>query len=90
MSLKVRTMPGYERPPPLSVVTEAARIAALHSYRPDNPTPHEPFGALVRMAAHTAQTSVAMITLIGRDRQWIKAAVGTDITEMPPRAVAVQ
>lgn len=76
-------MPGYERPPPLSVVTEAARIAALHSYRPDDPTPHEPFGTLVRMAAHTAQTPIAMITLVGRDRQWIKAAVGTDITEMP-------
>lgn len=76
-------MPGYERPPPLSVITEAARIAALHSYRPDDPTPHEPFGTLVRMAAHTAQTPIAMITLIGRDRQWIKAAIGTDITEMP-------
>ena len=76
-------MPGIDRPPALRVVMEAARIAALHSYSLTESPVGEPFNTLVRMAAHLAQAPVAMISLIGRDHQSIKAAFGTDVQQMP-------
>ena len=76
-------MPGIDRPPALRVVMESARIAALHSYSLAEAPAGEPFNTLVRMAAHLAQAPVAMISLIGRDHQAIKAAFGTDIQQMP-------
>ena len=76
-------MPGIDRPPALRVVMESARIAALHSYSPAESPAGEPFNTLVRMAAHLAQAPLAMISLIGRDHQLIKAAFGTDIQQMP-------
>ena len=76
-------MPGIDRPPALRVVMEAARIAALRTYALAESPAGEPFSTLVRMAAHLAQAPVAMISLIGRDHQMIKAAFGTDIQQMP-------
>ena len=76
-------MPGVDRPPALRVVMEAARIAALHSYSLAEAPAGEPFNTLVRMAAHLARAPVAMISLIGRDHQSIKAAFGTDMQQMP-------
>lgn len=76
-------MPGIDRPPALRVVMEAARIAALQSYSLDESPAGEPFNTLVRMAAHLAQAPIAMISLIGRDHQSIKAALGTDIQQVP-------
>ncbi len=76
-------MPGVDRPPALRVVMEAARIAALHSYSLAGSPVGEPFSTLVRMAAHLARTPIAMISLIGRDHQSVKAAFGTDIQQMP-------
>jgi hypothetical protein len=76
-------MPGIDRPPALRVVMESARIAALHSYSLAESPAGEPFNTLVRMAAHLAQAPIAMISLIGRDHQSIKAAFGTDIQQMP-------
>ena len=76
-------MPGIDRPPALRVVMESARIAALQSYSLAESPAGEPFNTLVRMAAHLAQAPIAMISLIGRDHQSIKAAFGTDIQQMP-------
>lgn len=76
-------MPGIDRPPALRVVMESARIAALQSYALAETSAGEPFNTLVRMAAHLAQAPIAMISLIGRDHQAIKAAFGTDIQQMP-------
>jgi len=76
-------MPGVDRPPALRVVMEAARIAALHSYSLAGSPTGEPFNTLVRMAAHLARAPIAMISLIGRDHQSVKAAFGTDIQQMP-------
>lgn len=80
-------MPGFERPPPLHVVMEAARIATLQSYPADG-GPSEPFDSLVHMAAQIAQTPIAMVSLIGRDRQRVRAAIGTDLVELP-RTVSI-
>ncbi len=76
-------MPGVERPPALRVVMESARIAALQSYSAAASPAGEPFSTLVRMAAHLAQAPVAMISLIGRDHQSVKAAFGSDLRQMP-------
>ncbi len=76
-------MPGIDRPPALRVVMESARLAALQSYSLGESPAGEPFNTLVRMAAHLAQAPIAMISLIGRDQQAIKAAFGTDIQQMP-------
>ena len=76
-------MPGIDRPPALRVVMEAARIAALNSYSFAESPAGEPFNTLVRMAAHLTRAPIAMISLIGRDHQSIKAAFGTDIQQMP-------
>ncbi len=76
-------MPGIDRPPALRVVMEAARIAALQSYSLAGSPAGEPFNTLVRMAAHLTQAPIAMISLIGRDHQSIKAAFGTDIQQVP-------
>lgn len=76
-------MPGIDRPPALRVVMESARIAALQSYSLAEAPAGEPFSTLVRMAAHFAQAPIAMISLIGRDHQSIKAAFGTEIRRMP-------
>lgn len=81
-------MPGVGRPPPLRDVVEAARLAALQSYITPKAAATEPFITLVRMAAHLLQAPIAMITLIGRDQQWIKAAYGTDLQQLP-RAFAL-
>lgn len=76
-------MPGIDRPPSLRVVMESARIAALQSYSMAESATAEPFNTLVRMAANLAQAPIAMISLIGRDQQSIKAAFGTEIQQMP-------
>ncbi len=76
-------MPGIDRPPALRVVIESARIAALHTYSLAESPAGEPFTTLARMAAHLAQAPIAMVSLIGRDHQSIKAAFGTDIQQMP-------
>lgn len=76
-------MPGIDRPPALRVVMESARIAALQSYSLAQSPAGEPFSTLARMAAHLTRAPIAMISLIGRDHQSIKAAFGTEIQQMP-------
>jgi len=44
------------------------------------------FKELVEMASETCDTPVALITLIDKDTQWLRARVGTDVTEMPREA----
>ena len=81
-------MPGVDRPPALRAVLESARIAALQSYPLAEAATGEPFNTLVSMAAHLVHAPIAMISLIGRDQQWVKAAFGTEIQHMP-RALSI-
>jgi hypothetical protein len=67
---------------------EAARVAALQSYLTAQVADTEPFVTLVRIAAHLTQSPIAMISLMGRDHQWIRAAYGTDLQQLP-RALAI-
>lgn len=62
---------------------ESARIAALQSYFMAESATGEPFNTLVRMAANLTQAPIAMISLIGRDHQSVKAAFGAEIQQIP-------
>ncbi len=81
-------MPVIEHPLQFRDLVEKARVAALQTYLTVPVAPAEPFITLVRMAAHLLRVPVSMITLIGRDQQWIKAAHGTDLQQLP-RALAI-
>ncbi len=62
---------------------EAERIEALSAYEIlDTPREAE-FDDLVALASRICETPVALVTLLDRDRQWFKAAVGVDIPERP-------
>jgi anti-sigma regulatory factor (Ser/Thr protein kinase) len=62
---------------------EAARLAALRSYRILDTDPEQRFDDLTMLASHVCATPTALITLVDADRQWFKSRVGTDLTETP-------
>lgn len=76
-------MSQAERPPPLHIVIEAARLAALHSYPMDCAAHDEPLDTLVRMAACAVNASIAMLSFIDRDHLDVRAAFGCDVRRMP-------
>jgi hypothetical protein len=41
------------------------------------------FDDVTFLAAHICHTPIALITLIDSTRQWVKARVGTDVSETP-------
>jgi GAF domain-containing protein len=60
---------------------EEARLAKLRSYDILD-TDREPgFNDIARLASQICETPIAAITLIDRERQWFKAAVGLPIDE---------
>ncbi|MFY0663495.1 MAG: PAS domain-containing protein [Natronospirillum sp.] len=64
---------------------EIARLRALKELRLlDTPADHE-FDELSRLAAMACGTPRAFVTLIGSDRQWLKAAFGAEPFEIPRR-----
>ncbi len=66
---------------------EARRLAALHALALLDSEPEPEFDALVTLAAQMLNAPTALLTLIDRDRQWIKAAAGYEAHEIP-RSVA--
>lgn len=62
---------------------ESARLAELARYGILDAEPDEAFDDLAAIAAAVCDTPIAMVNLIGRDRQWTKAAVGMEPQECP-------
>lgn len=62
---------------------EAHRLAALHDKAILDTPRHASFDALARLAAQLADTPVAYIGLLDRQRLWFKASVGLDLSELP-------
>jgi len=62
---------------------ELHRLSALEDYGIMDSAAEQRFDDLARIAAQICGTPVALISFVGKDRQWIKASVGTDLVETP-------
>ena len=62
---------------------EASRLAALHGLDILDTPPDDRFDRLARITAQTFEMPIALISLVDRDRQWFKSAIGLDIDETP-------
>jgi len=70
-----------------SVDDEAQRLAVLAKYGVMDTPPEHDFDALVQRVAQVCDAPIALLGLIGADRQWFKASVGVEDHEVP-RAVS--
>jgi PAS domain S-box-containing protein len=57
-------------------VRDPIRLAALAARNILDTSPEEGFDDVVQLAAQLCQTPVALVSLVGADRQWFKARVG--------------
>lgn len=64
---------------------ERARQAALDSYQLCVAAGGEAFDEIVRLVTRVCDTPAATMTLIDRERQWFKAAMGVDCRSTPRR-----
>jgi len=60
---------------------ESRRLAVLEALGLLDTDPEQEFDALVGLAAEMTGCPTALLTLIDRDRQWIKAKIGSDLVE---------
>jgi GAF domain-containing protein len=62
---------------------ESARLEALARYQVLDSGAEKNFDDIARLAGFICQSPIATVTLIDRNRQWLKARVGLDVTETP-------
>ncbi|MCC6196862.1 MAG: GAF domain-containing protein [Burkholderiales bacterium] len=67
---------------------EESRLAALHGLGVLDTAPEERFDRLARLAAAIFEVPTAMVSLVDRDRQWFKSAIGTRGARETPREVS--
>jgi anti-sigma regulatory factor (Ser/Thr protein kinase) len=60
---------------------EEERLEALRSYRILDTEPELAFDDLALLASRICDTPIALITLIDRDRQWVKSRIGVEVQE---------
>ena len=60
---------------------EAERLRDLERYAILDTVPEAAYEDIVLLAAHICEVPIAMISFIDRDRQWIKAAFGFDLSQ---------
>lgn len=66
---------------------EQTRLWALQSFRVLDTPPQTEFDDLVRLASKICGTSIALVSLVDRERLWFKARIGVDDVEEIPRGV---
>jgi PAS domain S-box-containing protein len=66
-----------------SQADEAARLAALTAYGVLDTPPEAEFDDIVLLARTFCGTPMALVSLVGADRQWFKARAGIELTETP-------
>jgi PAS domain S-box-containing protein len=69
--------------PALPTSDEARRIDALRQYDVFDTPPERALDDLTALAAHICEAPIALISLVGEDRQWFKAKVGLEMAETP-------
>jgi PAS domain S-box-containing protein len=62
---------------------EVSRLEALRQLDILDTAPEEAFDDLVRLAANVCATPIALVSLVDRDRQWVKAKLGLDLSQAP-------
>ena len=72
--------PGWKE---LVVLNEYDRLLALQAYHILDTEPERDFDDITRLAAHTFQAPIAIISLIDEKREWFKSRVGVELTEAP-------
>jgi two-component system, NtrC family, sensor kinase len=60
---------------------EESRLAALQLYQILDTGEEQVYDDLTKIAAYIADTPMALISIVDRDRQWFKSRVGIDIAE---------
>jgi PAS domain S-box-containing protein len=68
-------------PPPIPP-HEAARLAALHSYRILDTPPEAAFDRITQLAARLFNIPIALVTLVDESRAWFKSRHGIDWQEV--------
>ena len=66
---------------PIMSTNDAERVAALQKYAILDSEPEQAFDDLTLLASYVCKTPIALISLIGEDRQWFKSKVGISATE---------
>lgn len=61
---------------------ETDRLAALYSLDILDSAPEQDFDDIVALASNVCGTPMSLVTLVDTDRQWFKARVGTEQTEI--------
>ena len=67
--------------PDVDLTEEDRRLRALHALNLLDSEPEMAFDALVTLAAARFDCPISLLTLVDRDRQWVKAKVGIDVEE---------
>jgi PAS domain S-box-containing protein len=62
---------------------EDERLSALKSYGIMDTAPEQDYDAINRLASYICGVPIALLTFIGADRQWYKAKIGLENTEIP-------
>ncbi|BCL33671.1 GAF domain-containing protein [Nostoc sp. MS1] len=65
------------------LTNEQARLAALRQYQILDTEPEEIYDKLAQLAAFICGTPIALVNFIDENRQWFKAKLGIDVSEMP-------
>lgn len=73
---------GAVRPHPLAV-DEAARLAAVDASGLLDTPPETVFDRLTWLATQVTECPIALITMLGEQRQWFKSRIGVGFTETP-------
>ncbi|MEH2460543.1 GAF domain-containing protein [Nostoc sp.] len=63
--------------------TEGARLEALRQYQILDTEPEKTYDNLAHLAAFICETPISLVNFIDENRQWFKAKVGLDVSEMP-------
>ena len=62
---------------------ETLRLAKLEDYCILDTLPTATYDEIAELAAHICQTPAALVTLVDTNRLWVKARVGSNLSEMP-------